>query len=184
MGYAGTPGAGGEPDGADGLGAEDGDDGRSGEGAIICGVFRGAGTSVVEVYNNILANALIYADSYSIYDSWDGEGTISVASNNHLTGWYAGEAEENTGESLKEGVLLGPYTTGAPGFVSAEDHHLTEGSPCVDVGDNDVANLPSTDMDGMERIQDGDSDVNPIVDAGAYELEGRINSYFMPIFMN
>jgi hypothetical protein len=54
----------------------------------------------------------------------------------------------------------------------------------VDVGDNDVANLPSTDMDGMERIQDGDSDVNPIVDAGAYELEGRINSYFMPIFMN
>lgn len=184
MGYAGTPGAGGEPDGADGLGAEDGDEGLSGDGAIICGVFRENGNSIIEVYNNILANTFSYPDSYSIYDNFDGDGYISVANNNHLTGWYAGEAQENTGESLKGGILLGPYTTGDPGFVGEEDHHLTEGSPCVDTGDNDVAGLPSVDIEGFERIQDGDSDLNPIVDVGAYELEGGINSYFIPIFLN
>ncbi|MCB2210153.1 hypothetical protein KQH62_04600 [bacterium] len=175
MGYAGTPGTGGDPDGPNGSGAADGSLGRAGDGALICGVFRGEGTSVIEVYNNILANTFPYADSYSIYDSWDGSGVISVINNNHLIGWQAGE-------SLKEGVLLGPYTTGDPGFVSAVDHHLTEESPCVDVGDNGVANLPETDIDGMERIQDGDSDVVATVDAGAYELEGKLINYFIPIF--
>jgi hypothetical protein len=183
MGYAGTPGAGGEPDGPDGLGADDGSLGTSGDGALICGVFRGQGTSVVEVYNNILANTFLYADSYSIYDSWEGEGIISVANNNHLTGWYAGEAQENTGESLKGGILLGPYTTGDPGFVGVEDHHLTEESPCVDAGDNNVAGLPSTDMDGSVRIQDGDSDMHAHVDAGAYEVEGHFLFHYLPIFM-
>ena len=70
-----------------------------------------------------------------------------------------------------------------PGFVSAEDHHLTEESPCVDAGDNNVPDLPSTDFDGFERIQDGNHDAQIIVDAGAYELEGPTQAYYLPIFL-
>ena len=183
MSLAGTPGAGGTPDGPTGLDAEDGDEGNIGDSAMIYGIFRGESNATVEVFNNIIVGTFSYPGSYSIFDSYDGEGVISVANNNHLTGWYAGEAEENTGESLRDGILLGPYTTGDPGFVSTEDHHLTEGSPCVDSGENDVPDLPSTDIDGFERIQDGNHDAQIVVDAGAYELEGPTQAYYLPIFL-
>ena len=183
MSLAGTPGAGGTPDGPTGLDAEDGDEGNIGDSAMIYGIFRGESNATVEVFNNIFVGTFSYPGSYSIFDSYDGEGIISVANNNHLTGWYAGEAVENTGESLRDGILLGPYTTGDPGFVSAEDHHLTEESPCVDSGENDAPDLPSTDFDGFERIQDGDHDAQIIVDAGAYELEGPTQAYYLPIFL-
>ena len=140
-------------------------------------------TPTVEVFNNIIISTFSYPGSYSIFDSYEGDGVISIANNNHLTGWYAGEVDENTGESLRDGVLLGPYTTGDPGFVSAEDHHLTEGSPCVDAGENNVPDLPSTDFDGFERIQDGNNDAHIIVDAGAYELESPAKLYYLPIFL-
>ena len=183
MSLAGTPGAGGTPDGPTGLDAEDGNEGNAGDSAMIYGIFRGESNATVEVFNNIIVGTFSYPGSYSIFDSYDGEGIISVANNNHLTGWYAGEAVENTGDSLRDGILLGPYTTGDPGFFSAEDHHLTEESPCVDAGDNDVADLPSTDIDGFERIQDGNHDAQIIVDAGAYELEGATEVYYLPIFL-
>jgi hypothetical protein len=183
MSLAGAPGAGGVPDGPAGLGAEDGEEGNPGDSATLYGIFRGESNATVEVFNNIIISTFSYPGSYSIFDSYEGDGVISIANNNHLTGWYAGEVDENTGESLRDGVLLGPYTTGDPGFVSAEDHHLTEGSPCVDAGDNDATNLPSTDFDGFERIQDGNHDTHIIVDAGAYELEGSTNAYYLPIFL-
>ena len=50
---------------------------------------------------------------------------------------------------------------------------LLEDSPCIDMGNND--NVPKdliVDLDGNERIVDGDGDGDVIVDMGAYEYQG------------
>ena len=52
------------------------------------------------------------------------------------------------------------------------EYHLTETSPCVDAGTNDVPDppgLPSEDVDGEQRIMDGDENGSAIVDIGADE---------------
>jgi len=50
------------------------------------------------------------------------------------------------------------------------DYHLRWSSPCVDAGTNDpVGGLLATDVDGNERVLDGDADEVVTVDIGAYE---------------
>lgn len=56
-----------------------------------------------------------------------------------------------------------------PLFV-VDDFHLTEGSPCIDAGNIYAPNLPETDIDGDDRIMDGDCDGEVIVDMGADEF--------------
>ena len=41
-------------------------------------------------------------------------------------------------------------------------------SPCVDAGNNSAVTVPE-DYDGTQRIFDGDGDMNPVVDMGAFE---------------
>lgn len=56
-----------------------------------------------------------------------------------------------------------------PAFVGSGDHHLTIGSPCIDVGDNTATYLPSIDFEGDDRKIDGDKNGSKIVDMGADE---------------
>lgn len=61
-----------------------------------------------------------------------------------------------------------------PGFLAGPpggDYRLVDGSPCVDAGNNAVAPLPITDLDGKARLRDGNFDGTAIVDMGAYELQ-------------
>ncbi len=55
-----------------------------------------------------------------------------------------------------------------PQFVSSNDLHLATSSPCIDRGST-VYVQGTTDLDGNERIYDGDRDGNAYVDMGCYE---------------
>jgi hypothetical protein len=61
--------------------------------------------------------------------------------------------------------------TNAPMFVDPdnEDYRLLAISPCIDAGSNGVV-IASIDLDGNERIVDGDLDGTATVDMGAYEF--------------
>ncbi len=61
-----------------------------------------------------------------------------------------------------------------PLFVNAAagDYHLQAASPLVDAGSNAVAGLPATDIDGQPRIQDGNGDLDAVIDVGADEVPG------------
>jgi hypothetical protein len=74
--------------------------------------------------------------------------------------------------------------TGINGNISADplfvnpstgDYHLRRGSPVIDAGDNSAPNLPSTDLDGKPRIQDGNGDGIAVVDMGGYEASPPFN---------
>ena len=60
-----------------------------------------------------------------------------------------------------------------PQFISptSDNYHLRGYSPCVDAGDNQAPELPTTDKDGRDRI------VNSSVDLGAYEYQASEVNY-------
>jgi hypothetical protein len=69
--------------------------------------------------------------------------------------------------------------TGTNGNISADplfvdqsenDYHLLSNSPSVDSGLNSAPNIPTNDLDGNPRIQDGNGDGPVVVDMGAYEV--------------
>ena len=70
-----------------------------------------------------------------------------------------------------------------PQFVLAanDDYHLKPTSPCIDAGDNSL--VPSgvnNDLEGNQRIVDGDNDGTPVVDIGAYEYQMQITTTRLP----
>ncbi|RKY13769.1 MAG: hypothetical protein DRP63_09200, partial [Planctomycetota bacterium] len=70
-----------------------------------------------------------------------------------------------------------------PQFVDAAngDYHLKGTSPCVDAGDNSfVPSRGSEDLDGKQRIVDGDNDGTATVDIGAYEYQMQITTTTLP----
>ncbi|OVE82286.1 hypothetical protein BVY03_01305 [bacterium K02(2017)] len=62
-----------------------------------------------------------------------------------------------------------------PDFVSSFDFHLNLNSGLVDAGNNNASNLALTDLDGLNRVEDGDNDSMATVDIGAYEVQGIPN---------
>lgn len=64
---------------------------------------------------------------------------------------------------------------GDPQFVNAAtgDYRLSPTSACIDAGTPDITGLllPPTDLAGLDRVADGDSDGIPRIDIGCYEWQ-------------
>lgn len=68
-----------------------------------------------------------------------------------------------------------------PLFVDAsvENYRLQAESPAIDAGDPGIAGAPAIDIDGQERIVDGDDDGISVIDMGAYEFS--VSTNFPPV---
>ena len=64
---------------------------------------------------------------------------------------------------------------GDPLFVNTPegDFRLQPSSPCIDSGSPDITGLilPDTDLEGLDRVVDGNSDGSPRIDIGCYEWQ-------------
>jgi len=78
--------------------------------------------------------------------------------------------QSSSGTYISEPFTIDPSNldNANPLFVGSGDYHLTASSPCINTGDNDAPDLPSTDKDGNPRIIGG------TVDMGAYEFEATV----------
>jgi hypothetical protein len=108
-------------------------------------------TSTVGVWDSTLNNCIVWNNTYSEQineQNWEGS-TFNYCC-------VLPEPANGVGN-----------ITNNPQFVS-NDYRLATSSPCMDSGDNSYA-IRDTDLDGNQRIYDGNRDGNAIVDMGCYE---------------
>ena len=103
------------------------------------GIYNGGELTVL--------NSIIWGNGEEIYTA-EGTSTVSYSD---IQGGYPGTGNINAD----------PMFTG--------DYHLQPISPCIDAGDNGATGLPATDIDGQQRIIDGDDNGSATVDMGADE---------------
>jgi predicted outer membrane repeat protein len=103
--------------------------------------------------NPVLANSILWGNSPDqIYMYYTGP-TIKY---NNIQGGWSGSGN----------IDIDPQFINAVGG----DYHLQFGSACFDAGDNSVV-IELNDIDGHERIVDGDCAGSATVDMGAYEFD-------------
>jgi parallel beta-helix repeat protein len=128
------------------------------------GIFASGFDGDAALANNIIAAApgqtAVFCD-----DFWNGLRPV-FQSNNVFSATgaaYGGLCGAETG--VNGNLSVDPLFIDA----AAGDYHLTPGSPAIDAGQGDILGVPPFDLDGHERILDGDSDGVGRVDIGADE---------------
>ncbi len=123
-------------------------------------VYWGAGINVYGGAVAAVANCIVHnninndSEPSSILVPPDSQCTVTYSD---VQGGYAGEGNINA-----DPLFADP---------DSGDYRLAAGSPCIDAGSN--AEVPAeltTDIEGNERILDGDGNGSVIVDMGAYEI--------------
>jgi len=85
-----------------------------------------------------------------------GSGFVTeVVEYTNITGGHEGDGNKSA-DPLFEDVNSGAF-------------RLQTGSPCIDTGNNEVDDIPDTDLDKKLRILDGDLDGTATIDMGAFE---------------
>ncbi|RKY16041.1 MAG: hypothetical protein DRP63_06140, partial [Planctomycetota bacterium] len=136
----------------------------SGNSASGCG-------GAIECYSSgsTLNNCILWGDSAGS----DGDEICIMDSSSSCTLNYC--CVDNTGYGgITSNITENNCIHQDPQFANAAggDYHLKDTSPCMDAGDNSL--VPSNvdrDLDGDQRIVDGDNDGTPVVDIGAYEYQ-------------
>ncbi|HEB50149.1 MAG TPA: hypothetical protein ENI89_06030 [Desulfobulbus sp.] len=81
--------------------------------------------------------------------------------------------------SLEKTIQANPLFSHAPKTL----YYLRAGSRCVDSGDKDDPNMPSTDLAGIHRPLDGDGDGIPVPNMGCYEKVVHFPwAMYIPVF--
>jgi hypothetical protein len=132
--------------------------GNNTPGASGCGgglFFGYSGANTINCYNNI-----IWGNTATTTDDifFTGIGGTAYGYNNdyhEMSGTWNGGSGNNIDAD--------------PLFVGGGDYHLRTGSPCIDTGLNSAPGIPSEDIDGDNRIIDGDGNATATVDMGADE---------------
>jgi Bacterial Ig domain/Right handed beta helix region len=117
-----------------------------------------------------LTNNIIYAkpgQAGLFCDSFRSQNPPIIRFNNIFSSGgmaYGGHCPDMTGTNGNKSLdpLFADLTQG--------DYHLLQGSPSIDASYNQATNLPDKDLDGNQRVLDGDGDGNAIIDMGAYEF--------------
>lgn len=110
---------------------------------------------------------------------WLNDGTLDVYNsilwNNQPEDIFVLSGNSNTANScVSDGTTGTNVIYDDPQFMdyAGSDYHLSEISPCIDTGDETLVSftLPEFDLDGNERIVDGDENGTAIIDMGVYEF--------------
>ena len=139
---------------------------------INCTFSGNIGSAGGGIYNKFggstLKNCILWGNLYG--QIVDDQGTVSSVSYSDVQGGWEGQGNIDAD----------------PCFVSADDSHLKQGSPCINAGDpNFVALLGQTDIDGEPRVMEYRVDmgadeftgnVRPIADAGPDQTMGSVPS--------
>jgi predicted outer membrane repeat protein len=121
------------------------------------GIYSSAGSS------SAITNCIIWGNTASSGSQVDGPATVRYSC---VQGGYAGQ-----GNIAEDPLFVDP--NGVDGISGTEDDNvrLASNSPCIDTGDPDYLDpYNPTDLDGRNRIIDGDCDSPATVDMGAYEF--------------
>jgi len=121
-------------------------------------------TSSLDIYNNIIFNNTAAGDGDDIFIASPNPNDITIKNNDFndtLTTGYLIDGDDTN-------LTTAGNKNFDPDFEDPvnDDYHLLASSQAIDAGDNLAPDLPATDIEGEDRIQDG------TVDMGAYEFPG------------
>ncbi len=136
------------------------------------------GCNSLNLYNNILRkNSSVNGGNDVYVDVGGGNQPKNVYNNDFSCNDFNGTSDCLVVSNLTN-YHQGQNISANPLFADAPngDLHLTENSPCIDVGCNTAPSIPKTDFEGDNRILDGDGDGNAIVDMGADEYKPQEES--------
>jgi hypothetical protein len=131
--------------------------------------WEGGGAFGAGLYNCTVAGN--FATNY-------GGGTLSDSVWNSIVYFNHAPLFPNSGGDTFEYSCTTLLSTGGEGNISADprfvnaaagDFRLLPDSPCIDAGTN-LVDLPTTDIQGLPRVMDGNDDGIAVVDMGAYEF--------------
>ncbi|MDA3813104.1 MAG: T9SS type A sorting domain-containing protein [Candidatus Cloacimonetes bacterium] len=119
---------------------------------------------------------------------WVNDGTLilntSILWNNMPENIFVVSGSVNASNScISDGFTGTAIISDNPQFVDYAnlDLHLTGTSPCIDTGDETLVTfpLPAFDLDGNDRIIDGDQNGTATIDMGVYEFVPAVNTGFI-----
>ena len=155
-------------------------------------IFRGTGVALSDAADGSsvhIENSIIARNSERDNDQLTLREQLYPRSSRLSVAWSCMEADGGSPVGTTNRVVCRGGTAACGDFVGSVDAtrtfpigegnvRLTSQSPCIDIGNNFVdvepqkpqlQLLPPTDLDGEDRIVDGDGDRTATVDAGAYE---------------